>query len=112
MFIEFIEKNGMQVWLENNEKAEAYARWLIEVGDDRFVQRHPVRRNKHEIAANGKFLEWEAADMLDPNLKIYPSPTKDWYCTRCPFRAPCLAADDGGDAVALLKANYVSNVDR
>jgi len=41
--------------------------------------------------------------MIDPDVRIDPDPS--WvHCTRCSFRAPCIAMNRGDDAEGLLAA--------
>lgn len=63
---------------------------------NRYVRRDFVERNEHQIQAEGAKILMEAAEMIDPNAALYPSPTSDcsWDCD---FLVPCLALDDGGD---------------
>jgi hypothetical protein len=63
---------------------------------DRYVVRETVRRNKHMINAEAEKILLEAEDMINPNLPLYPNPTRD--CSKfCSFLAPCVTMDDGGD---------------
>lgn len=99
-------------WFVNNEKAQQYYTYLLEMGDSLFVQRNIVTRNKYEIENTGKHLKMVAKEMLDPKLNIYPSPTGNFMCTKCAFRAPCIAKDDGSDWVGMLADGYELNRDR
>lgn len=110
MLIDWIAKNMPGVPL--NEKQQNYINWLKEVGDDQFIIRRPVRRNRHQIANAGRRLYMEALDMLDPAVRIYPNITNDFKCLGCQFRAPCLALEDGSDWQMLINDNYSKNKDR
>ncbi len=50
-----------------------------------------------ERAAAGRQLGYEALEMLDAGLVIYPHPTPA-NCTPCPYLAPCRAMRTGGPA--------------
>lgn len=95
-----------------NEKQQAYVDWVKEQGEDNFIVRTSVRRNRHQIANMGYRTYLEARDMLNPDILIYPNITNDWLCKRCVFRAPCLASEDGGDVDQLINDNYTSARDR
>lgn len=72
---------------------------------DRFVRRDVLRLNEKQREAEQQKIIDEVLEMLDPNLILYPNPTKD--CSwDCPFKAPCLALDDGSDAELLLGLGY------
>lgn len=112
LFMECIKDSEfLQLWYQDNEKAVAYYEYLLEKGDELFIQRKWARRNKYEIAAMGEELIMVAKDMLD-DPKIYKTPTGYNSCTRCSFRAPCLAKDDGSEWQGMLVDSYDQNRDR
>jgi PD-(D/E)XK nuclease superfamily len=109
----------LQQWIARNipgvsltEKQRGYVEYLKEVGDEQFIIRKPVRRNRHQLADAGYRLYLEARDMLDPNLRIYNNLRNDYACLGCAFRTPCLAKMDGGDWEQLIRDNYVQARDR
>ena len=105
MFSQYILDNGLVDWLETNPRAQEYLDYLKEVGDEQYVIRRRVIRNDHEIASAWERIHWECEDMVnDPH--IYPTPTGDYYCVKCPYRAPCLAMNDGSDYEYMLRENY------
>jgi hypothetical protein len=73
-------------------------------GNPRF-RRTRIRRPAAELAAMGARLAAEALDMVDPGLRLYPSPAPE-HCRGCQFVAPCLAMEQGGDVGAVLAAGY------
>jgi PD-(D/E)XK nuclease superfamily protein len=92
-------------------KQKEYVNYLREIGDENFIIRRPVRRNRYQLRNAGIRLYHEAMDMLsDP--RIYPNITSDYNCRRCAFRAPCMAKEDGSDWLGLIKNNYTTNKDR
>ncbi len=111
MFKHACEHLGLNDWLSSNEKVKAYYQYLQDVGDDQFIVRTPVHRNKFEKMACGRHIFMEAQDMLN-EPSIYPNPTGNWSCLKCTFRAPCLSKDDGSDWESLIDNNYESNRDR
>jgi hypothetical protein len=76
---------------------------------DRFIRRDFVERNRHQIISTQQHLVQEACDMLNPNLPIYPNPTRDcaWRCST--FHQACINKDDGADWVGEME---LSTVDR
>lgn len=112
LFMETIrDSEFFTLWYQDNEKAISYYEHLLAEGDKLFVQRDWARRNKYEIAAAEEEIIMVAKDMLD-NPKIYKNPTGSFSCTRCQFRAPCLAKDDGSDWQGMLVGAYEQNRDR
>lgn len=88
-------------WLASRETSE---------GDD-FVRRDKIRRNKHFREAEFIKALGESLEMIDPNLVIYPNPTRD--CSwDCPFRDPCIAKDDGADYKAMLRSMFKPRTER
>jgi hypothetical protein len=67
--------------------------------DGRF-RRTRLRLTRGAIEQAGHQLAREAADMVAPDLSVYPTPAP--FCATCPFLAPCLALQDGNDAEPLL----------
>ena len=99
-------------WFRGSEDAQKYFQYLLESGDEKFIIRKPVYRNKYEIKAFDRHLKMIAKEMLNPKTNIYPSPSGSWLCTGCAFRAPCIAADDGSDWQGMLNDAYEINRDR
>lgn len=114
MLMEFCKDNGIDLATDERvtEKHQNYVAWLRDVGDEQFIIRKQVRRNRHQLRSAGYRMYLEALDMLDPNIRIYPSLRNDFQCLRCAFRAPCLAKEDGGDWQQMIDDNYSRNRDR
>jgi hypothetical protein len=104
----FIDERGLRNLVEETPKMSEYYNYVKDIGDKQFIERTPVRRNRYELAAAKKLIYLEALDMLS-EPRIYPTKSGNWLCLNCPFRAPCLATDDGSDALMLLEDNYESN---
>jgi hypothetical protein len=68
---------------------------LEDENGDRFVRRDVARRNQHQIEAEGVKIMLELEEMLNPDLPLYPSPTRD--CGWCPWQQACISMDDGSD---------------
>ncbi len=69
---------------------------------DAYIMRDLVTRNEYQIAAEGTKILLECEEMLNPDLPLYPSPTRD--CHFCSFMDPCISLDDGSDWEAELDA--------
>jgi hypothetical protein len=77
---------------------------VASLGDGQF-RRTVIRRDRAELVAMGTRLAAEALEMVDPRLRLYPSPSPE-RCGACQFVAPCLAAERGGDVRAVLEAGF------
>jgi hypothetical protein len=94
-----------------DEKMQNYYTWLLNQGDDRFINIQPTWRNSTQRKNAALRLYYEAIDMLN-NPVAYPNPSKNYSCLNCIFRTPCLAAEDGSDYLAILEDGYMPNWDR
>lgn len=73
---------------------------------DKYIRCDKVFRSPEHINSVYEQILVEAREMCDPAIPIYPNPTKD--CSwDCPFRAPCIAKDDGSDYQYILDEMYV-----
>lgn len=108
LFAEAIKEHNLQVWFDSTEKAQLYYNYLVEQADKLFVQRDIVHRNAHEIKATQTHLVMIAKDMTS-SPSLYPAPSGSRSCTRCVFRGPCIAADDGSDWQTMLVDGYEEN---
>lgn len=85
------------------EDAEAYAdgsydamlAYLLAEGIT-FYARHQVPKSATEIKSIEYNIGLEALDMLDTNLRIYPSAGR-FGCNYCAFKEPCMEKNAGGD---------------
>jgi hypothetical protein len=77
---------------------------VVSQGNQQF-RRTRVRRDPAELEAMGARLAAEALDMVDPGLRLYPTPAPG-HCAACQFVAPCLAMEQGGDVGAVLAAGF------
>lgn len=112
MFAQYIDESGLRVVYESDVKMQAYYTFLLEEGDKRFVERKPVYRNAAQKRNCGNRIYLEAMDMLSPNVRIYPNPSKNWNCLNCAFRGPCVMAEQGADFISILSDSYHGNYDR
>lgn len=70
--------------------------YLKSTDGPRYHVRHVVFRSETELANAGYNIWQEASEMVDPNLKIYPSPGR-FSCGNCAFKDPCLSMNKGED---------------
>lgn len=76
-----------------------YLNWLGTQEDDnhdRFIRRDRVRRNQHQSEAEGAKLLMELEEMLNPDVPLYPNPTRECG-SMCAFNTACINMDDGSD---------------
>jgi hypothetical protein len=93
------------IWPEANKKK------LVEVMQaetefrDRYVVRELIRRNRQMCEAESQKILLEIEDMINPNLPLYPNPTRQcpYFCS---FLAECVTMDDGGDWEYELKQEF------
>lgn len=70
---------------------------------DDFIRRDFIHRNPKSAESAAQQILMEISDMLDPNLQIYPNPTR--MCIQhCSLMGPCVSMDDGGDWKADLES--------
>ena len=74
---------------------------------DPFIIQNLVRRNQHAALSEVQKIIAQTNDMLNPELPLYPNPTRDciWDCA---FRSVCLAMDDGSDYQFMLDTEFVA----
>ena len=73
--------------------------WLARMEDtekDFFIRRDRIHRNARQNESEGVKLLMELDEMLNPDLPLYPSPTRD-CAYMCPFHGVCVSLDDGSD---------------
>lgn len=93
---------------EAGEPLEPYVDYLnyLKAEGVEYVKRVPVHRNRHELEEMGERIRAETADMLDPYLRVYPSPDP-FKCKYCPVRPVCIGMNDGSDIEYLLNTYTV-----
>lgn len=73
--------------------------------NDKYIQRTYIERNLTQTTNEAQKILLELEDMLNPDLALYPNPTRD--CSRmCSFLAPCVSFDDGSDWETPLAARF------
>ena len=72
---------------------------------DRFIQRAYVDRSPEQLDMEAQKILLELEDMLNPELALYPNPTRD--CPRmCGFLPACVAFDANADWEHMLQAKF------
>jgi hypothetical protein len=63
---------------------------------DKVIRRDFIERNEYQIVNESWKILAESAEMLNPNLALFPNPTRDcsWDCD---MKAACINLDDGAD---------------
>lgn len=77
----------------------------VEQQETGLVRRTKISRTREEIEGMGRQLTFEALDMISPELRLYPNPSRE-NCASCPFVAPCLTMNEGTDPVDVLAESY------
>lgn len=85
-------------WLAGCETAE----------NDGFISRDYILRNEHSLQAEGVKILLELEDMLNPDLPLYPNPTRECSMFPCDFLEPCVSLDDGSDWADVLASEFES----
>lgn len=70
-----------------------------------YYSRHQIIKTQVELEQIERNIGLEALDMLDPNLRVYPSAGR-FGCTFCAFRQPCIDKNGGGDYQYVLNELY------
>lgn len=72
---------------------------------DRFIKRETIYRNETFAKNVEREIFAEIYDMIDPNISLYPNPTRDclWDCN---YRAISLAMDDGSDYEYMMQTEF------
>lgn len=63
---------------------------------DPYIRRDYVFRNQYAIEAEGEKILNEVYEMLNPDLPLYPNPTRNCPMD-CSFLSACVSKDDGSD---------------
>lgn len=73
--------------------------------NDKYIQRTYIERNLQMCESEAQKILLELEDMLNPDLPLYPAPTRD--CSRmCSFLGPCVSFDDGSDWEHTLETRF------
>lgn len=89
-----------------DSKYDDYIQYLHSDEAPKFHQRFTVIKSDRELYEIGRNISLEAADMVEPNLRIYPAVGR-FTCTSCAFRQPCLGTFMGEDVDYLFETQYL-----
>jgi CRISPR/Cas system-associated exonuclease Cas4 (RecB family) len=95
MYLDALEKRGL-----SREGYEEYLEYL-RTNPKQYVRRFQVHRSPASLRVIEQDLVKEATEMLDPEVPIYPNPTK-FGCKYCAYRHPCQLRTDGSDYLYVL----------
>lgn len=87
---------GIEKWPARNVDVLNHLVFNEDETKDIFVRRDRVHRNEHYCQAEGEKIIMELEEMLDPDLPLYPSPSR-FQCHFCSFLNACINMDDGSD---------------
>lgn len=94
VFLPFVEQHDKEAL--DSGCYDEYITFLKSKDAPKFHQRFPILKTDRELANIGCNIVDEAMDMVDPHLRIYPSPGK-FSCSNCAYRQPCLGKQMGED---------------
>lgn len=83
---------------------DEFIEWLRLEGP-RFINDHKVYKRHQQLVAFEQHLLWQALEIINPDLPIYPSPGR-FSCGFCAFKEPCLDKDSGGDYEYALETMF------
>lgn len=94
-------------WPEENRRFVEFLKTQESDEGDELIKRDFPERSPAQIQAEYKKMLPEIAEMLDPNIPLYPNPTRDcsWQCS---FTVPCVGIDSGEDWEHQLSLNTMS----
>lgn len=75
---------------------DIFLEYLKEEGSVIYFARHQIHKSDDEVTSMEYNIGMEALDMIDPGLRIYPSPGR-FGCNFCAFRQPCMEKNSHGD---------------
>lgn len=105
-------RRGLENYYGHVDKSpEANRKKLLELmqaedeDKDRFIVRARIERNDNQLAAEAQKILLELEDILNPDLPLYPNPTRD--CSRmCGFLPACVAFDAGRDWEGIIEGRF------
>lgn len=101
-YLATVKEFDNQAWQEG-----AYDEFLehLQLAGTAFYQRFVIYKSDYELDQVEKNLLAEVRDMLDPTLRIYPSPGR-FSCNWCAFQTPCISQNAGQDFQYTLDTLY------
>jgi hypothetical protein len=104
IFEPFVAKHDRPAYEEG--AYDAYIAWLKSEEATQFHQRFTIIKSEAELRHIGENIAMEAADMVSPQTRIYPSVGR-YSCSNCAFRQPCLGLFMDEDVDYLLESSYI-----
>lgn len=107
LFLATVKRHDPEA-LEQGDYDE-YLNWLK--GGDKsnpppvYHQRFPIVKKRKELKLFGDHIYQVACDMVDPRLRIYPSPNQ-FSCRGCPYFQPCMHTFLGEDHMHSLNTTF------
>ncbi len=106
----------IEIYGDVSKASTAYVNCLNDLaareGEDRddFIRRNYTRRSELQTQSQGSLILMEAEDMCNPELPLYPNPTRDcsWDCN---LQDVCLMVDRDDDWSSLLNELTVARVE-
>lgn len=74
-----------------------------------FYARHQITKTWEELDEIETNIGLEALDMIDPNIRLYPSSSR-FSCKQCAFRQPCMEKNAKGDYQYALDTMFEKKV--
>lgn len=71
-----------------------------------YFMRHQISKSSTELLSAEQNIGLEALDMIDKELRIYPSAGR-FGCNFCAFQSPCMEKNAGGDYMYALETMFV-----
>jgi len=102
VYLAHIKEFDTEAWQEG--AYDEFLEHLKTAGTD-YYRRFIVYKSDYELDQVEKNLLAEVRDMIDPNLRIYPSPGK-FGCNFCAFQTPCISQNSGQDYQYTLNTLY------
>lgn len=92
-YLETIRSKDLEAY--ESGSYDVMLKYLQEEGT-KYYGRHQIAKSANEIMSIEEAIGQEALDMIDPGLRIYPSPGR-FGCNYCAFRQPCMEKNSKGD---------------
>lgn len=101
-YLATIKEHDTEAW-----KAGCYDDFLnyLKAEGIAYYRRFTVYKSDYELDQVEVNLRQEVLDMIDPNLRIYPSPGR-FACNSCAFQTPCISQNAGQDYEYTLATLY------
>ena len=102
-FLKAIKEEDAEAWQKG--LYDEYLEFLRNEGTV-FYARHQIHKSDEECQQTEVNIGYEALDMIDPGLRIYPSPGR-FGCGFCAFQEPCKEQNANGDFMFVLESLFV-----